>query len=201
MPNKRIGLFGGSFNPPGINHLRVAEAIAGLLPHIAIIPCGFRSDKDSTNNIDPIHRLEMVRLTFGHLEQVLIDASDIDSGEFTCNYDLDLKYRDAGYKPWHVIGMDLIAGGVANPTSIRHWKQGLKLWNELRWLILVRDGFDHSHDDLPPHHQLLTTSIPGSSTLIRECIATGAPLKEHVVPAVSEYIYSHNLYQPGGARK
>ncbi len=63
---KKIGIFGGSFNPPHLGHLRLAEAIIQKLSldRMIIIPNKISPYKDSSEYASEADRLAMCRLNF-----------------------------------------------------------------------------------------------------------------------------------------
>ncbi|MDB6137426.1 MAG: ppnK, partial [Verrucomicrobiaceae bacterium] len=60
----RIALFGGSFNPPGLHHQRIALALLARFDEVLVVPCGPRSDKSSTNMLPPVYRAAMTGMAF-----------------------------------------------------------------------------------------------------------------------------------------
>ena len=46
---KKIGIFGGSFNPPGKHHRDIVEKLSDFFDEIIIVPCGGRPDKNFYN--------------------------------------------------------------------------------------------------------------------------------------------------------
>ena len=57
----KIGVYGGSFNPPHNGHLYLAEEISRRLEldKLIIIPSNISPQKDNNGNIDPVHRINM----------------------------------------------------------------------------------------------------------------------------------------------
>lgn len=62
----KIGVYGGSFNPPHNGHLMLAKELASKLKldKLIIIPSNISPQKDNNGNIDPMHRIEMCKLLF-----------------------------------------------------------------------------------------------------------------------------------------
>lgn len=62
----KIGVYGGSFNPPHNGHLMLAKELAERLEldKLIIIPSNISPQKDNNGNIDPKHRIEMCKLLF-----------------------------------------------------------------------------------------------------------------------------------------
>ncbi|MCE9519467.1 MAG: hypothetical protein K8R87_07945 [Verrucomicrobia bacterium] len=69
MP-RRIALFGGSFNPPGLHHRRIAEILAARFDEVRVVPCGPRPDKPGVSEVPGPFRAALCDLTFGDLDRV-----------------------------------------------------------------------------------------------------------------------------------
>ena len=73
----KIAAFGGSFNPPGLHHRAIAEALARQFDRVDVIPCGPRPDKATVDDVDPAHRAAMAHLMFQGIPNVRVDESDL----------------------------------------------------------------------------------------------------------------------------
>lgn len=196
MIKSKIALFGGSFNPPGIHHRKVAIELSKQFDLVLVVPCGFRTDSKGKEYVAPKDRRRMMELTFLDLPKVQIDFSDIDSKEYTRTIDLDKKLREKyGAEPFHVIGTDLIHGGVEGKAEIQmSWFRGSEVWQNLRFVVLTRGQKKIDKNDLPPNSQVIEVDIPGSSTEIRGKVRRGEAIDSLVVPEVANYIIGHKLY-------
>ncbi len=76
---KRLGIFGGSFDPPHIAHIALAKhAVEQFeLAELRIVPTGDPWHKDRTLTPSP-HRLAMTRLAFAEVQQAVVDPREID---------------------------------------------------------------------------------------------------------------------------
>lgn len=194
MP-KRIAIFGGSFNPPGSHHRRIAQALAARFDDVRVIPCGPRPDKAATDAVPPVFRAALADITFGGMRKVTVDLFDLEQNNFTRNCDLQARYEPLG-DPWHVVGADLIAGGARGRSAIQtSWKNGRKLWLSASFAVLTRAGHDIEKRDLPPRHELIEIDAPGSSTIIRELLGRGEPAASLLVPRALDYIERYGLYR------
>lgn len=191
----RIAVFGGSFNPPGLHHLRIAQALSARFDQVLVVPCGPRDDKSATNLLPPIYRAVMADLAFSDVPKVEVDLFDMEQERFTRTCDLDLRYASRG-EVWHVVGVDLIKGGAKGRSEIqRSWMQGPQLWLNARFAVFTRPGYAFDPADLPPNHELIDLEVPGASSDIRQRIAHGESVQDLVTPRVHAYIERYGLYR------
>jgi nicotinate (nicotinamide) nucleotide adenylyltransferase len=196
----KIGVYGGSFNPPGNHHRKAIKQILNnqLFDEIFIIPCGYREDKPPQEQI-PLHQKSwLVHLAFSNL-LVKIDTTDIDQHCFTPTFQVQERYerQHPNSEIWHIVGADIITGGATGQSEIqRTWRKGPEIWNSLNFAIMKRPGHEIKDKDLPPRSMLIELPlIHGSSTEIRNLLQQKQPITGMVQPAVEEFIYANNLYQ------
>jgi NAD+ kinase len=194
---KRIAVFGGSFNPPGLHHRNLAAELARHFDEVIIVPCGPRPDKPTTNDVDPIHRAIMNDTAFRDLDRVRLELFDLEHSTFTKTHELEEMFGSEG-EVWHVVGSDLVSGGAAGTSFIhRVWERGDELWNSYRFAVVPRRGFDHAAEDLPPNSQIIPTDadLDGSSFAVREKAFRRERLDGLVTPEVASYIDRYRLYR------
>lgn len=190
---RKIALFGGSLDPPGMHHCKIVIAVRGSCDKVIVVPCGSRPDR-TAEYARSIHRARMVEMTFGRLAGVEIDFFDIDNATFTPAIELEERYYLQG-EIWHVVGSDWIIGGREGKSVIQtDWRRGEELWQNSRFLIIERAGFGITTSDLPEHHGIFLMGLCGSSSQIRARVANGLSIGGLVVPEVESYIYEHGLY-------
>ncbi|MES2569923.1 MAG: NAD(+)/NADH kinase [Verrucomicrobiota bacterium] len=193
----RIAIFGGNFNPPGIHHRAVVEALIPHFDKIIVIPCGPRPDKFAINDVDPRHRAALTDITFRGIPKVEVDLFDLELASFTSNDALEARYGALG-ELWHVIGSDLSKGGARQESAVHlHWNRGEEIWRTLNFCVISRETDPVVSDDLPPMHQLigLSSKLWGDSSEIRERIFHREPYAAMVVPEVAAYIERYGLYR------
>lgn len=188
-----VAVFGGSFNPPGLHHRRVVEQLVTMFRQVLIVPCGLRHDKETTNHIDPVHRAAMVDLTFGDMPNVEILHFDLEQDQFTPTVELDRLLASYGTL-WHVIGSDLIEGHVRGVAPLQQWKTADAIWQNLRFVVLEREGYTLDQADLPPQH-LLLRGYHGASNDLRRLLFNAQPIDGLVVPRVAQYVQRYHPYQ------
>ncbi len=193
----KIAIFGGSFNPPGLHHRLVAEALVPHFDRIIVVPCGPRPDKPTTNDVEPWHRAALADITFRGLPKVEVDLFDLELSSFTSNDRFEARYGHLG-EIWHVVGADLTAGGARGESTIqRLWDRGGEMWQTLNFCVVTRQGYDVGEADLPPRHQFI--QVPpleaGASADLRDMIYQRQPYASLVPPQVAAYIERYGLYR------
>jgi len=191
---RRIALYGGSFNPPGIHHELIVKLLLEIFYEVIVIPRGAQGDKPSTFLVDNMHRMNMANLAFGKISRVKLVLDDLKDNLFTPAYTLDQKYNKNG-SLWHVGGYDLFRDGQLGESEIQtSWIRGSEIWEKFNFAIIPRGEFDIA--DFPPHNQFLNFSINGqSSTIIRSLIKKqDLQFKDFVNPKIAECITQNNLY-------
>jgi NAD+ kinase len=191
----RIALFGGSFNPPGLHHRALVEALARSFDLVLVVPCGPRPDKLVTNSVPAVFRAALADITFGDLAGVEVDLFDLERDVFTRAVHLQERYADRG-EVWHVVGTDLIKGGASGDSEIqRSWERGAWLWENARFLVLDRPGHEWKKEDLPPCCEVMEVDIPGASSDIRSAMARGEDVSAAVTPRALTYMLRYGLYR------
>ena len=195
MP-KRIALYGGSFDPPGIHHRLIAIKIAQMFDEVVVIPCGFRTDGKRTVNRTPVKFREwMVQKTFEGLDHVRCDFSDLYRANqaFEKTWELVERYNPAG-EVWVVVGADLVKKDANGRSQIHDWSKGEELWQNARFAVVGRSGIHLTSKDLPPNRRLVA-AMSGSSTDIRDRVKANQSIEGLVVPAVEHFIRLHGIYR------
>lgn len=192
---KTIAVFGGSFNPPGLHHKKIAEELTHHFDEVLVVPCGPRPDKQSTSDVEPIYRAAMTDLTFRGMERVHVELFDLEKASFTRTHQLQTMFEHLG-ELWHVVGGDLIRDGHCRDSFIhRVWERGTYIWEHFKFATVTRSGIELRPEDLPPHHRLIALDIEGSSSEIRERIFKRKSITGLVTPEVEAYIERYGLYR------
>ena len=186
----RLGVLGGSFNPPHIGHLVIAsDAFEALgLDRLLIVPAAANPLKGADENAPtPAQRLEMTRLTFADDPRFEVSAMEIERGGLS--YTVDTLEALAAERP----GAELVLLlGIDALGSIEKWRQPERI-RELAKLVALGRGDEA--DSLPEDVQRVTTRrIDVSSTEIRARLAAGKPVKGFVAESVEQFISAAKLY-------
>ena len=185
----RLGVLGGSFNPPHIGHLIIAsDAYEALgLDKLLVIPAAANPLKgvDATA-ASPEQRLEMARLTFDGDSRFEVSAMEIERGGLS--YMVDTLEALAASHPGDELVLLLGADAVG---ALDKWRRPERI-RELARLVALGRGEEES---LPKDVQMVTTRrIDVSSTEIRSRLAAGMPVKGFVAESVEAFISAAKLY-------
>ena len=193
----RLGLFGGSFNPPHIGHVLVAvdafEALA--LDKLIIMPASANPLKgENPGGASGLQRLEMTRLAFSGDPR--FEVSDMEIGRGGLSYTVDtleeLARENEGAELILVLGMDSL-------TKFSNWARPQKIEELARFAVLTRSGGPGEDAEaglkLPGGATLVTARrVDVSSSEVRQRVADGKSIKGFVAESVEEYILAAKLY-------
>lgn len=198
---KKLGVFGGAFDPPHQAHVALAQAaLAQLaLDALHIVPTGQAWHKARQLSA-AADRLAMAKLAFAGMERVVVDEREMHrpGPSFTVDTLEALQAEYPGAELYLVLGADQAA---ALPSWHR-WQDVLKIA-----IICIagrasgaraEGGFDPELQAVHPVRTLQLPLMPVSATDIRQQIAApgnGQPGWHALVPEpVARYIERHRLY-------
>ncbi len=216
-PRRRLGLFGGTFNPIHFGHLRAAEEVCDALSldRLWFIPAAHpphKGDRDLT----PFEvRMEMTRLAVG--DHPLMEVSDVEGRRPGKSYSIEtLRLLREEFGPawelYFILGLDAM-------LEIRTWKDYAQLFDLCHFVVLDRPGYDRNRlgeiltREVQPHlqaregeagfqhpsgHKVLwqqTTLMDISATGIRRLARQGRSIRYLLPEPVRGYIINNNLYR------
>jgi nicotinate-nucleotide adenylyltransferase len=131
-----MGLFGGTFNPIHLGHLRGAEEIRETfgLEKVIFIPAAIPPHKEMGGMMDASHRLEMVRLAVS--TNPYFSISDIELKRSGKSYSIDtIRYfREIHQGPlFFILGRDAF-------LEIETWKEFKTLFSLCHFIVMARPG-------------------------------------------------------------
>lgn len=221
---RRVGLFGGAFDPPHLAHVALAQAaISHLrLDELRILPTG-----EAWHKARPLsagsHRLAMARLAFEGLAQVVLDDRELRRAgpSYTVETLRELRAERPDAVLFLVVGADQAQGfdrwrepeAIARLATIcvagRPEEDGpdgtpLKAQAVTSTPIppgpaslVPAAGLPQKAYPIPgPWQPLALPPMPLSATRIRRAQAQGENVAGLVPPAVARYIAQHHLYSP-----
>lgn len=199
MSGKRIGIFGGSFDPPHLAHVALARAaVAQLgLDELHILPTGQAWHKARALTAAS-HRLAMAELAFADVPHAIVDDRELrrEGPTYTIDTLRELRAEAPGAQLLLVIGAD-------QAEALHGWRDSARIVQLATLAVAARarpdagaPPFDASQ--LPPGRWVPVElpSMPVSATLVRALAAAGQDLASLVPPGVASYIARHHLYQP-----
>ena len=192
---RRIGLFGGTFDPPHLAHLALArQALADLaLDELRWIPAGQPYQK--TRAITPaLHREAMVRAAIAGEPRFVLERCELERAgpSYTIDTVRALQAREPGCDWFLLIGADQYAG-------LHSWRDWRELLGRVTLAVAGRPGAA-TGDDAVRRVPVVPVALPPmdvSATVIRARAAAGEPITDLVPPGVASYIDRHHLYVPG----
>lgn len=186
---KKIGILGGTFNPPHIGHLIIANEVrhALELDEVRLIPTAAPPHKDASSEVTAQQRLEMVTLAASGLDGVKVSSFEVDRGGVSYTYDtiaaLLEAEPDAAF--YFIIGGDMI-------DMLHTWHRIEELVEMVTFIGVGRPG-SKSETEFP----ITMVAIPEidlSSSLIRKRFAEDNTVAFLVPSAVESFIRKEGLY-------
>jgi nicotinate-nucleotide adenylyltransferase len=190
----RLGVLGGTFDPPHVGHLLAAsDALEALsLDKVLFVPAKVPPYKTRTVQASPEQRLKMLELTLGNDPR--FDASrlelDRDGLSFTVDTLDALTKGTPGVSLFMLIGEDLA-------TQIASWRDAARIADLATIVVLVRATIatQSALESTLPMTKLATRRIELSSTEIRDRVRAGRSIHGFVTDAVSAFIGAAGLYR------
>lgn len=194
VDTRRIGLFGGTFDPPQLAHLALARAARDVLrlDELRWIPTGNPWQKARAIT-DAAHREAMVRLTIEGEPRFVIERCELARGGPSVTLDTvrELQQRDGpGWWVW-VMGLDQY-------VNLHTWRGWRELLQRVTLAVAERPGIAARVDPevaTHPHTLVPLPPMPISATDIRARVSRGESIAGLVTGAVAGYIARHHLYR------
>lgn len=204
--NRKIGIMGGTFDPPHLGHLISAQKAAEQLKldRVIFIPTGNIYYKDSKKTLAADIRYEMVKLAI--CDNPIFDISDIetksDGYSYTSKTLSKLKEIYPNAKFYFIVGADSL-------DYMDRWKNPKEIFSLCTVAAVGREGFSDTKirektAELREKFgaEIVFLDMPKvnvSSTQIRELVNDGKQIDGLVTKNVEEYIKTKNLYKSGDA--
>jgi len=189
---RRIGIFGGSFDPVHLGHLLVAQAALEELEldRLFLIPAARSPFKPENQPASAEKRLQMLRLAFTGRTRCEVDDLEIKRGGVSYTIDTlrDYARRFPRAEMFSLIGAD-------NVASLPKWREAAELARLAEFVAIPRPGEIPAAFPPPFRGRTLTGWPLGvSSSQVRARVQAGLPV-DHLVPAlVAEAIRNNRLY-------
>ncbi|MFC4860626.1 nicotinate-nucleotide adenylyltransferase [Pseudomonas sp. MAHUQ-62] len=209
---KRIGLFGGTFDPVHIGHLRSAVEVAEQFgfDELRLIPSARPPHRDSPR-VSATQRLEMVQLAVGGVAPLVVDDRELKRERPSWTIEtLESLRAELGTDDqlFLLVGWDAFCG-------LPSWHRWCELLDHCHILVLQRPDADSEapedlRDLLAARSAVDPQSLQGaagqiafvwqtplaiSATQIRQLLGEGRSVRYLVPDAVLAYIHAHDLYR------
>lgn len=213
----RLGLFGGTFNPIHIGHLRAAVEVreAFDLHELLLVPSSHPPHKNAQNIASAQDRLEMVRLAVRNVP--FLEVTDVELARSGPSYTIEtLRYFRDRLGPegtiHFVVGQDAF-------SEITTWKSYQQLFATAHFIVMARPGSkleflenfihthiskEYKHDETssryvhPQWHPISCfniTHLDISATQTRNWIKQGRSIRFLVPDSVEDFIQQKGLYR------
>lgn len=185
---KKIGILGGTFDPPHIGHLIIANEVREYmeLDEIRFMPNNVPPHKTKTSTTNR-ERFDMLTLAIGTNPYLNIDT--IEWERTGPSYTIDtiklMKEREGDSEIYFIIGADMI-------EYLPKWKDIDELSQLVRFIGVRRPGY--STETSYPVKLVDIPEIAVSSSWIRSKISKGKTINYLVPEAVKLYIEENRLY-------
>lgn len=190
---RKIGIFGGSFNPIHVGHALIASYIVenSDIDTLWLMVSPQNPLKENSSLASDYHRLRMTELVSRRIENVITSAFEFDLPKPSYTIDtlnaLQAKFPDDEF--YLVIGAD-------NWCVFDRWKAGEEILTKHRVLIYPRRGYDIVIPEKYSDRVSVVEAplIEVSSTQVRERLSQLKSVSFYVPEAVERYIIENNLY-------
>ncbi len=191
---KKVCLFGGTFDPPHIGHLLVAQTVieAEKFEKIIFVLANQPPFKDDYSTVD--HRLSMLKMAVSGNPNFDISEIELKRGGISFTIETIKEFKKTenleANELFYLIGSDSL-------MSLHEWDKAEEILKECQVLVAIRPGFRPSSIPGWVLKQIQFANIPRfeiSSTTIRKRWVEDKTIRYMVTQPVWEYINAHNLY-------
>jgi nicotinate-nucleotide adenylyltransferase len=192
----RIGVLGGTFDPPHVGHVIAAvDACEALqLDKLIFIPTAAQPLKtDAPAAASPEDRLEMVRRAAGSDARFEVSGTEIERGGLSYTVDTleTLRRQNPEAELVLIVGMDALA-------AFDRWKNPDRIRELARLAVLARNEDSGTRAVIGKDVTVVgTRRIDVSSSEIRKRLREGKSVRGFVAESVEAYIAERNLYRQG----
>lgn len=188
----KIGVFGGTFNPPHLGHLRLVKAFDGLMDFtkIIVIPTFTPPHKTAPSLALGEDRLNMCRLLFSGLESAEVSDTELRRGGRSYTYETLVSLRQIYPEDrlYLIVGSDML-------NSFRQWHRYEDILKLCTLCAARRRGEDALDRSIGEVITAEFEPLEISSTDLRTRAAAGEDITPFVGADVAQYIKDKGLYR------
>ena len=187
---RRVGIFGGTFDPPHVGHVSVARDVGDQLSldEIVWLPARHSPLKPDEPLTDPRVRLAMVQAAADLDPRFRVDGRELEREGPSFTVDTLNELREGPFagdvEVFLIIGIDQY-------RAFHEWKAPHEIQGLARLAVMDRDGEGANNDAL----SVPVRRVDVSSTQIRERVQAGEDVGPLVPPAVARIIETEGLYR------
>jgi nicotinate-nucleotide adenylyltransferase len=201
---RRLGIFGGSFDPVHFGHLMLAECCREQcrLDEVWLLPAFTPPHKRARNLADDRHRVEMLQLAIGGQHSLSVSTLEIDRGGVSYTVDTLQMVHDQ-----HADAELFLLMGADTLHDLPNWYQPRRICELAIPVAVRRTGWaEPAYDAFKPlvsparlaqmqQCQVVMPLIDLASTEIRNRVAADQSIRFRTPRAVEKYIETHQLYR------
>ncbi|AYM03434.1 nicotinate-nucleotide adenylyltransferase [Levilactobacillus yiduensis] len=187
---RRIGILGGTFNPPHLGHLVIADQVATQLglDKVLFMPDAEPPHVDRKLTISAKDRVAMVKAAIKDNPRFDLELTEVARGGRSYSYDTMLQLTQAHPENqyYFIIGGDMVA-------YLPKWYRIDELVKLVQFVGVCRQGFNRESP-----YPVLWVDVPQigiSSTMVRDQVRRGQSVRYLVPTMVDLYIKEHLLYR------
>jgi nicotinate-nucleotide adenylyltransferase len=221
---KRIGLFGGTFDPVHRGHIETVQGVRArfLLDEVHLIPSALPPHKGTGKVTNAAHRLEMARLAVAG--EIGLRVSDVELNRSGPSFTIDTVSQIT--KIWQNQATLFFIVGLDAFLEMDTWKSHSALFHRIAFIVMARSG--KGSDDLSMMHRTMACYLDGkisrgycfsssrscfthernkpvfiyngppvdiSATDVRQRIRNREPFDSLVPKSVADYINAKGIYR------
>jgi nicotinate-nucleotide adenylyltransferase len=195
----RVGILGGAFNPPHVGHLWLAqEAHASLgLDRVVLVPFGQAPHRVLEADPGPRERVRMAELAAAGDDRLVVSAIETrrPGPSYMADTLTELRELDPATDLTLILGAD-------QALRLPAWHEPERVLGLARVAVAERAGIGRDDvvatlDGLPGAEAIEGFPLPRidvSSTMVRERVAAGLPIRYLVPDAVADHVAAEGLY-------
>ena len=203
---RRLGIYGGTFDPVHIGHLIIASEIRQSLGLDAVlfVPAGLPPHKDPAAVTPAADRLAMLKLAVAGNPAFAIDTIELDrtGPSFTAETVAAIHAREPAADLWFIMGGDSLA-------ELHTWRTPEAILAHARLAVAVRPGWDVDLAGVEARvpattgrvDVLPTPLVDVASHDLRDRVQQDRSIRYLVPDDVARYIDDHGLYRVGERRR
>jgi nicotinate-nucleotide adenylyltransferase len=189
---ERIGIFGGTFDPPHVGHLLVAaDACAALrLDRLLLVPSAAPPHKRGKVRATAEQRLAMVRAAVAGDERFEVDDLELrrPGASYTVDTLRELAVRHPGAELFFIVGVDQL-------REFHSWREPEEVARLAHLAVMAREGESVPREGPFPVIPIPVTRVDLSATEVRRRVEAGQSIRYFVPDPVLEIIERDGLYK------